>query len=222
MIAFRGTNDIKDLVTGNLYWFLGSFTPNDQYDKTPDFLDQILMHYKTRTPRILIRTVGHSLGGGLAQHALYARPKYVSQVFAFHPSPVTGYFLYDDENKEESKSRRRKSCEAAPDFSDEARIYRIYESDELLAYLRFPLKLLTPLSRHINEIRTNFVNGWFTEQHSIETMVQNFIKIVDSRDGNQQNADWLSSDPLFCSSVFRKSQKSLYCLQNDTEICPDK
>ena len=225
VIAFRGTkgiDDWDDWVYGNLYWFLGSFTPNDQYDKTPEFLDRVLDYYKKKNIPILVRTVGHSLGGGLAQHALYARPKAVSQVFAFHSSLPTGYHLYDDENRDASKRRRRASCEAATDFPDEARIYRIYESHEVLAYPRFASKMLIPLSRHINEIRTNFDQGWFVRQHSIESMADKLIKKADNSVSKRTNTDWLSSDPPFCRSVFRKSQESNYNLPNDRELCPNK
>ena len=98
MIAFRGTTDVfQDYLFGNLYWFLEDVVEDDQYEKAVELLQRVLTHYGGQD--ILIRTVGHSLGGGLAQHALYAKPERVSQAVVFHPSPVTGFSRYDDRDR---------------------------------------------------------------------------------------------------------------------------
>ena len=96
---------------------------------------------------------GHSLGGGLAQAVLYEQVNSIdfSQAYAFSPSPATAY-----------TSRIDKS-EFAPYILNEnypePRIYRIYESYEILSNLRIPHKMIFPPERWINEVRFNFVEG---------------------------------------------------------------
>ena len=77
-----------------------------------------------------IIATGHSLGGGLAQQFAYAflqtttppaGPK-VNEVFAFDPSPITGWF--SSENPPRDYNARG------------LRINRIFEHGEILAYLR--------------------------------------------------------------------------------------
>jgi surfactin synthase thioesterase subunit len=71
-------------------------------------------------------STGHSLGGGLAHEFAYSLPRAdiprVSKVFAFDPSPVTGYYSV-------GKSLRAEN-------SENLLIDRIYERGEVLAYLR--------------------------------------------------------------------------------------
>ncbi|MEI9805325.1 MAG: hypothetical protein WDN48_13955 [Pseudolabrys sp.] len=92
VVAFRGTdaNEIGDWLT-NFRWFIAR-PLFDQYDQVqnaiPAEIDKI---YKTGCrPRRIIAT-GHSLGGGLAQHAAYSDPR-IGYVYAFDPSPVTAFF----------------------------------------------------------------------------------------------------------------------------------
>ena len=221
VIAFRGTTDLfLDSLFGNLYWFLEDVVADDQYEKAVELLRRMLEHYGDRD--VLIRTVGHSLGGGLAQHALYAKPGVVSQAVVFHPSPVTGYFRYQDTDQAESERRRRLSCSAMPTVPDEARIYRIYESGEFLAYVRFLIKVVNPLSRHINEIRTNFDDGMFMRGHSMKAMAGGLVERAGGASREQPVGDWLASEPGFCGGLFRALQASLYDLPNQTNVCPSK
>jgi hypothetical protein len=92
VIAFRGTdaNEIGDWLT-NLRWFIASplFDQYDQVQKAvPDIIDKV--NGEGCRPRLIVAT-GHSLGGGLAQHAAYA-DKRIEYVYAFDPSPVTAFF----------------------------------------------------------------------------------------------------------------------------------
>jgi hypothetical protein len=92
VIAFRGTdaNEIGDWLT-NLRWFIASplFDQYDQVQKAvPDIIDKV--NGEGCSPRLIVAT-GHSLGGGLAQHAAYA-DKRIAYVYAFDPSPVTAFF----------------------------------------------------------------------------------------------------------------------------------
>jgi hypothetical protein len=79
-----------------------------------------------RLSKIVLYSTGHSLGGGLAQQFAYSVPldcvKHVSQVYAFDPSPVTGFF---------SVMRRLRTANKKGLLID-----RIYERGEILALLR--------------------------------------------------------------------------------------
>lgn len=91
VVAFRGTDvrDLGDLVT-NLHWFLGRFY-YDQYDEVRDRISGIVDRASSGCRLGHVTAVGHSLGGGLAQLAGFADRR-IDYVYAFDPSPVTGYF----------------------------------------------------------------------------------------------------------------------------------
>ncbi|MFL6604901.1 MAG: hypothetical protein ACJ8R9_26695 [Steroidobacteraceae bacterium] len=79
-----------------------------------------------RLARLELYSTGHSLGGGLAQQLAYSLPydsvKHVKQVYAFDPSPVTGF--YGVPVKLRDQNRRGMLID------------RIYERGEILALLR--------------------------------------------------------------------------------------
>jgi hypothetical protein len=127
--VFRNHNDW----IANLRWFIPFH--EDQYTDVvnklvPDFISEFKARKLTISPNgetpTLIAT-GHSLGGGLAQQFAYALkaddevPR-VSVVYAFHPSPVTGYFSVDQKTRDANAKRLV--------------IERIYERSEILALLR--------------------------------------------------------------------------------------
>jgi hypothetical protein len=91
VIAFRGTdfNEIGDWLT-NLRWFIAS-PLFDQYDQVQKAVPDIIRKVNEGCRARLIVATGHSLGGGLAQHAAYA-DKRIEYVYAFDPSPVTAFF----------------------------------------------------------------------------------------------------------------------------------
>jgi Lipase (class 3) len=172
VVVFEGTNftELPDW-GANLRWFL-RFVPGfeDQYTLTArqvskEFFDRIRahpQHYRVseddpvlRGPQgeaIRIIATGHSLGGGLAQHFAYtfhqATPAHtgprVSEVFAFDPSPVTGWFSADDPPRTHNASGLV--------------IRRIFEHGEVLAYLRLLTSRLAVSAENpaIWEYRYNF------------------------------------------------------------------
>lgn len=82
-------------------------------------------------------STGHSLGGGLAQQFAYSLPDdpdvmRVKQVFAFDPSPVTGFYSVDTATRDRNKMGLR--------------IDRIYQRGEVLAILRSLISVLYPPS----------------------------------------------------------------------------
>jgi len=133
-VAFGGTviGNRNDWLA-NLRWFIPLH--DDQYTLVvrklgPAFIKEFQRRmasgeWKGATPTIV--STGHSLGGGLAQQFAYALPSQegvppVTRVYAFHPSPVTGYFSVQKDLRESN--------------SKGLKIERIYERGEILALLR--------------------------------------------------------------------------------------
>jgi len=133
-VTFGGTvfNNDADW-RANLRWF----TPGqcDEYTDVvqtfaPAFRDELNRISQSmdavRLSRLELYSTGHSLGGGLAQQFAYSVPldcvKHVKQVYAFDPSPVTGFFSVKRHLRTENKRGLL--------------IDRIYERGEILALLR--------------------------------------------------------------------------------------
>jgi hypothetical protein len=123
VIAFRGSDagDIGDWLS-NFRWFVGrKFF--DQYDQVqeavPDIVDEL---HKAGCRANVIMATGHSLGGGLAQHAAYA-DKRIAYVYAFDPSPVTAFFGVPFPQRSAASERLG--------------IDRVYEAGEILSLPRY-------------------------------------------------------------------------------------
>ncbi|VTU13664.1 lipase family protein [Variovorax sp. RA8] len=133
-VAFGGTVfDNRNDWRANLRWFLPKH--DDQYTLVvkhlgPAFNEEFKRRMAQREwgdAKPSVVSTGHSLGGGLAQQFAYALPldgnvPRVSRVYAFHPSPVTGYFSVEQHTREKN--------------SEDLEIERIYERGEILALLR--------------------------------------------------------------------------------------
>lgn len=161
-VAFGGTvfNNEKDWKS-NLRWFLPK-SP-DEYTETvrvfaPVFEQEFLR--RSRDPngaflsRATLLTAGHSLGGGLAQQFAYGLrinsgvPR-VTHVFAFDPSPVTGFFSVDRKTRDFNKRTLA--------------IDRVYERGEILAIVRsFTSFIYRPSADRpvIRQVRYNLFETW--------------------------------------------------------------
>ena len=160
IIAFRGTvpGSVGDWVS-NFHWFIRALPVYDQYDQVRDkigrFVDQIEKQDCYRKDVTRIVTLGHSLGGGLAQIAAYADPR-VRRIYAFDPSPVTGYYSGGLANRDENVKGLRSE--------------RVYEHGEVLAYLRYFARQFvppTPCDPRIVNLRFDLLHGSPLDQHGI-------------------------------------------------------
>jgi Lipase (class 3) len=160
VVVFRGTEftSLKDWIS-NLRWFrFAHLLPfvKDQYTVIAqkigkEFVDAII---EKKLEECQIFSTGHSLGGGLAQHFAYSlptkqtekkRPIQVCKVYAFDPSPVTGWFTAGPRKYDNVKGLH---------------IDRVFEHGEVLAYLRLHISYIYPppaLNPSVREIRFNVV-----------------------------------------------------------------
>ena len=138
-VTFGGTvfNNEMDW-RANLRWFLPGGWRDEYTDVVrsfaPAFIPEFLRRLNGRAPTsVELVSTGHSLGGGLAQQFAYAhclddRVPRVANVYAFDPSPVTGFFSV-------RRSVRNVNRQGL-------KIDRIYERGEILAIVRSIISVL--------------------------------------------------------------------------------
>lgn len=168
-IVFRGTRFTmwQDWYS-NCRW-LTKFIPGvfDHYRQINALAKKIVDSLKKELGSdIKIIAAGHSLGGGLAQHAAYSASD-ISDVFAFNPSPVTGFYSIPKSTRENN--------------SEKLRILRIYEHGEILAYLRLVLRPFYPLTYSkpsIIEVRFNFSRADSITEHGMERFAHGLHSIA--------------------------------------------
>ncbi len=159
-IVYRGTafTSLRDW-RSNLRWFLRFLPGEDQYDLVRKQVPGIVARARQRHGETLsVVTTGHSLGGGLAQQAAYAHPE-IKCVYAFDPSPVTGFYSVP------APDRNRNRVGII--------VHRIYEHGEIVAYARYILKKIMPLSlrdARIIEVRLDLRRGGAVAQHTMATL----------------------------------------------------
>ena len=161
-LVFRGTLPYSaSSWVANLHWVF-RLVPffKDQYDQLkiilPELVDRICAD--TAAPPPILAT-GHSLGGGLAQHALYLDPR-VKLAIAFNSSPVTGW----SDVKPDLRERNVRGCV----------VYRVHENGEALEFGRLLMKMAYVFNPGPNrdpyfvEYRINLRKGW--RQHGIDAL----------------------------------------------------
>jgi len=152
-VAFGGTvfTSGKDWKS-NLRWFIPHH--KDEYTQIVDvlgpafvvrFLQRLEEPGEAHLKHADLFATGHSLGGGLAQQFAYSLPRSplvprVAQVYAFDPSPVTGYYSVDAETRDSNKMGLK--------------IDRIFEREEVLAAVRSIMSIVYPPSKVDPSIRT--------------------------------------------------------------------
>jgi hypothetical protein len=147
VISFRGTSDVLDW-HANMHWVSKYIGINTQYQKVRAATPNIVSFLQAQNSDLAkIYTVGHSLGGGLAQHMVYNHPE-VTHAFVFNSSPVTGW-------NDIAEDKRRDAV--AGNF-----VTRIHEDGEILEFLRLLMKIgytLNPKPNkdpYFEEYRVNF------------------------------------------------------------------
>ncbi|SAK66546.1 hypothetical protein AWB78_02419 [Caballeronia calidae] len=173
-VAFGGTvaTSWRDW-QANLRWFLPKWP--DEYSVlvtkfVPAFLDSISREFPQLPP--VVYSTGHSLGGGLAQQFAYALPDKlleegkklprVIQVYAFDPSPVTGFYTL---------ARALRTQNATGLKTD-----RVFERGEILAFFRSALALAVPPSKEnpaVRAVRYNFMGHvWPVHSHNMSRLAR--------------------------------------------------
>jgi hypothetical protein len=174
-VAFRGTQltgtfGVADWVFGNVAP-VSQLVGDDYYHQLRRNIDAIIRKIETqpcyrraggKPPQLV--SVGHSLGGGLAEFAALAN-KRIAKVFSFDPSPVTGAYILD--------KKTRKSN------SDGLTIDRIYQYGEVLSYLRKAKQGYPPSDNPCNpRVRTVHVDafgGTHVQLHDVSELAVHFI-----------------------------------------------
>lgn len=215
-IAFRGTWGGSDWFYGNAYWLTRFLPMDNQYDRARAAMAKIINHFDEQTQgQVHYYTTGHSLGGGLAQHSLYANPKKVIQAIAFDPSPATGF-------TSQSADKQVAGCACSNLVPDgEPRIYRVYDSYEILSFLRIFHKTFFLPERHIQEVR-------FPHDHSHSMLGLTEYFIQNAKNEQAQISPWFKGEGELsaessCTSAFIESQMgscSKTVSENSWSKCP--
>ena len=201
VIAFRGTWGYKDWVYGNSHWLTRFLPMEDQYSRARAAVERVFDRFSQDTPSATrFVATGHSLGGGLAQHALYSYPGKIAQAIAFDPSSATGF-------AEQSIENQIAACECNnSELKNEPRIFRVYDAYEILSNLRIFHKIFLPPERHIHEVR--FPNA---ASHSMIGLAEYLIRTAGS--SNSYSVPWFSgtgtrASNQSCTAEFARSQRT--------------
>jgi pimeloyl-ACP methyl ester carboxylesterase len=201
VLTFRGTWGFKDWWYGNLYWLRRLFSNDHQYARARNHAKRIIDLFRTHAAGKPVKfyATGHSLGGGLAQSVLYERPADFIQAIAFDPSSATAYTTRSDTTTPLTPC----NCSGAV---VEPRIYRVYESYEVLANLRIFHKFFFPPEAWINEVRFDYAESLNSvAQHS---MTQLALKLVDKQNSvllRPRASPWYAGIGNGCTARFESS-----------------
>ena len=143
------------------------------------------------------------MGGGLAQHALYNYPSAIKQAVVFDPSSVTGYV-------ESKHGKEVLGCACDGDLKTEAKIIRVYESDEILSNLRIWHKLFFPSHLQIQEVRFAFDHGQNSvAAHGIRELT---VRMQDESrkpiDEAMAREPWYASSAPGCTKKIEDAQRT--------------
>lgn len=225
-VAFRGTSGDGDWINANLWWFTRFFASDNQYTRARTHMQEIIKTFDERAaakgeakPRFV--TTGHSLGGGLAQHMLYAFPNRVEQAIVFDPTAVTAFADVDRDRQVAACSCTTADLnELGVDHGAEARILRVYETDEILVNLRFFHKIFFEPERHVQEVRfpINESRNAVTK-HSMQTFADELYEAAGNQRRYEKGSAWLASENPSCTKLLIENQ-ALSCKASSGAVCP--
>lgn len=222
VLSFRGTNGWNDWWYGNLWPVVHFFTDDHQYGRARAAAEHVIATLTERAsaagrPPPIFRTTGHSLGGGLAQHVLYSHPTPVLQAIVFDPSHVTGFVSL-------GRDLRVEGCSCRAELNTEARILRVYESHEILSWLRFPHKVMFPPERHVQELRFPFERSWnLVTQHGMASLAHHLKDAGRASIPQSMSRPWYASADASCTARLKAGQARSCALQvhpTDSMVCP--
>jgi hypothetical protein len=179
VISFRGTeNTLEDWIT-NASAFFG-IQPK-QYALAREKLPTLIENLTKNNKDIRIYSVGHSLGGGLAQQAGYLFTE-IDKVFTFNTSPVTNWTYLRLSNKDVAK--------------EYPAVYRIYHGGEILEKLRFITTSFTSTSFRRYELGIQFEKRAGFKGHSMSILTCGFAALIASDSDKSHEAEhfYRSSD----------------------------
>jgi hypothetical protein len=192
-VTFGGTvfNNDADW-RANLRWFLPGKKGDEYTEVVQTFAPAFDVEFKRRArnmdagrlSRLEMYSTGHSLGGGLAQQLSYSLPldclKRVKQVYAFDPSPVTGFFSVAQALRDANKKGLL--------------IDRIYERGEILALLRSLTSLFyrpSTIDAAIRGVRYNLFRAWNPiAAHSIDELAAKLDAARHDGESRYRSADF--------------------------------
>lgn len=171
-IVFRGTVKGLNSWIANLHWLYRFLPIKDQYDEIKKLIPEIICNIEKIDNGYTIITTGHSLGGGLAQHANYLHET-IKYSFVFNSSPVTGWSDINSNDREKNTKG--------------SRIYRLYERGEILQFLRFFMKIGYLFSPRPNqnpyfvEHRLNLTKTGVISSHNMDDLAYGLQIIKDTK-----------------------------------------
>jgi pimeloyl-ACP methyl ester carboxylesterase len=166
VVVFRGTvaSSYDDWVA-NFHWFHRLTPIDDYYDQARNNIASVVEKAERQGCAGRIIAVGHSLGGGLAQHVAYAHPK-IRTVYAFDPSFVIGSTDFN--------------LLGLPIHRDGRKFDYVYEHGEILAILRYIGRQFHPYEAcnpRIRTVRFNTLTGSLVNQHRIDDLAAKLVEI---------------------------------------------
>jgi pimeloyl-ACP methyl ester carboxylesterase len=162
VIAFRGVNLLDPGDWSYLRWL---FPRSDPYQQVQARIETIAAISGCRRPGTRMVTVGHSLGGGLAEATAYTDGR-IRYVYAFNSFPAGGF--------------------VGPDPTVQARtkiglgIDNVYEAGEIADIPRFLLKGPgTACNPRVRTVQFNLIPiGLPIEKHKINTLTMNMLELL--------------------------------------------
>lgn len=225
-VVFRGTSGDGDWAHANGWWFTRFFNSDNQYSRARAHMQKIIETFDQRAttkgerkPRFV--ATGHSLGGGLAQHALYAFPNRVEQAIVFDPTSVTGFADVDPEQQAQACAcTTAELASLGVDHGAEARILRVYETNEVLVNLRIFHKVFFAPERHVQELRFPLnESSNVIAKHGMQTLADNLYELAADQRRYEKGSAWLASKNAACTNRLIESQ-ALSCKATSGAVCP--